>query len=119
MQKLVGIVRTESELVEAIDKIEELRERAGKVTVTGNMQFNPGWHLALDLWNMLDISEVVARAALLRTESRGGHTREDFPDSDPEWGSFNHIATQANGSVQIEKTPLPKPPPELQQLLDA
>lgn len=118
MQKLVGIVRTESELNEALGKIDELRDRAGKVTVTGNMQFNPGWHLALDLWNMLDISEVVTRAALRRTESRGGHTREDFPDSDPEWGKFNHVAIQRDGQLLVEKTPLPEMPPDLQKLLD-
>jgi succinate dehydrogenase / fumarate reductase flavoprotein subunit len=118
MQKLVGIVRTESELQEALGKIDELRDRAGKVTVTGNMQFNPGWHLALDLWNMLDISEVVTRAALARQESRGGHTREDFPDSDPEWGKFNHVASQSDGKIQIEKAPLPEIPAELQRLLD-
>jgi succinate dehydrogenase / fumarate reductase flavoprotein subunit len=118
MQKLVGIVRTESELNEALEKIQELRERASKVTVTGNMQFNPGWHLALDLSNMLDISEVVTRAALLRQESRGGHTREDFPDSDPEWGKHNHVVTQRDGEIRIEKTPLPQVPAELQKLLD-
>ncbi len=118
MQRLVGIVRTESELNEALGKIEKLRQRAGKVTVTGNMQFNPGWHLALDLWNMLDISEVVTRAALLRTESRGGHTREDFPDSDPEWGKFNHVASQRDGQVKIEKVPLPEMPDELKKLLE-
>lgn len=118
MQNLVGIVRTKSDLEQALTKIDELRDRAGRVTVTGNMQFNPGWHLALDLWNMLDISEVVARAALAREESRGGHTREDFPDSDPEWGQFNQIARQRDGAVQIEKTPLPPMPDELKKLLE-
>ncbi len=118
MQNLVGIVRTKSDLEEAIDKISELRQRAGKVTVTGNMQFNPGWHLALDLWNMLDISEVVARAALRREESRGGHTREDFPDSDAQWGKFNQVARQRDGKIEIEKTPLPEMPDELKKLIE-
>jgi len=119
MQQCVGIVRTESELQQAVDKIGELRERAGKVSITGNMQYNPGWHLALDLWNMLDISEVVARAALLRQESRGGHTREDFPDSDSEWGKYNQIASQSDGVVKIEKRPLPEMPEDLRKLLEA
>ncbi len=118
MQNLVGIVRTKSDLEEALGKIAEYRERAGRVTVTGNMQFNPGWHLALDLWNMLDISEVVTRAALAREESRGGHTREDFPDSDPEWGKFNQMARQRDGEIEIEKTPLPEMPEELKKLLE-
>ena len=117
MQNLVGIVRTKRDLEEALGEIDEYRERAGKVTVTGNMQFNPGWHLALDLWNMLDISQVVTRAALAREESRGGHTREDFPDSDAQWGTFNQMARQRDGKIEIEKTPLPEIPEELKKLL--
>ena len=81
MQNLVGIVRTDEDLRSALGKLEELREQAAQVKVGGNIQFNPGWHLALDLKNMLDISEAVTRAALERTESRGGHTREDHPGS--------------------------------------
>ncbi|WP_062981616.1 fumarate reductase/succinate dehydrogenase flavoprotein subunit [Nocardia anaemiae] len=85
MNDLVGIIRKEHELQEAIDRLAELRTRFDNVTVEGHRQFNPGWHLALDLRNMLLISECVAQAALLRTESRGGHTRDDFPAMDPEW----------------------------------
>ncbi|WP_433757815.1 fumarate reductase/succinate dehydrogenase flavoprotein subunit [Nocardia sp. CA-135398] len=85
MNDLVGIIRKEHELQEAIDRLAELRTRFNSVTVEGHRQFNPGWHLALDLRNMLLISECVAQAALLRTESRGGHTRDDFPAMDPEW----------------------------------
>ena len=110
--------KQKEDLEQALGKISELRERAGKVTVTGNMQFNPGWHLALDLWNMLDISEVVTRAALAREESRGGHTREDFPDSDTDWGKFNQVARQTAGEIQLEKTPLPEMPEELKKLLE-
>ena len=97
MQSLVGIVRTEEDLRAALVKIGELRERAAKAKVGGNIQYNPGWHLALDLKNMLDISEAVTKAALERTESRGGHTREDFPDSDKEWGKVNCIVRQNEG----------------------
>lgn len=85
MNDLVGIIRKEGELEQAITKLSELRDRYDAVTVEGQRQFNPGWHLALDLRNMLLISECVAQAALLRTESRGGHTRDDFPGMDPVW----------------------------------
>ncbi|MEC3914242.1 fumarate reductase/succinate dehydrogenase flavoprotein subunit [Nocardia sp. CDC160] len=85
MNDLVGIIRKEHELKQAIEKLAELRDRYDHVTVEGHRQFNPGWHLALDLRNMLLISECVAQAALLRTESRGGHTRDDHPGMDPAW----------------------------------
>ncbi|WP_040800064.1 fumarate reductase/succinate dehydrogenase flavoprotein subunit [Nocardia higoensis] len=85
MNDLVGIIRKEHELEQALERLAELRARFGKVTVEGHRQFNPGWHLALDLRNMLLVSECVARAALLRTESRGGHTRDDHPGMDPAW----------------------------------
>ncbi len=118
MQLKVGIVRSESDLKEAIDDISALRERAKTVKVGGNVQFNPGWHLALDLENMLDISEVVAKAALQREESRGAHTREDFPNSEDEWGKVNSIAKQTESGNEVVKVPLESPPPELQELLD-
>ena len=85
MNDLVGIIRKEHELEQAIVRLGELRERYDGVTVEGHRQFNPGWHLALDLRNMLLVSECVAQAALLRTESRGGHTRDDHPQMDPQW----------------------------------
>ncbi|GJM32702.1 MAG: succinate dehydrogenase flavoprotein subunit [Saprospiraceae bacterium] len=117
MQDKVGIVRTESELKEALGELNKLRERANNVKVGGNVQFNPGWHLALDLRNMLDISEVVTKAALVRQESRGAHTREDFPGSDPEWGKVNLIAYLRGDAIEVEKVPLPIVPPELKELL--
>src|SRR5439155_17989875 len=92
MQDLVGIIRTESELKAALEKVGDLRARVGSVTVEGHRQYNPGWHLALDLHNMLLVSESVARAALERTESRGGHTRDDYPMTDYDfWGQRNVI----------------------------
>ncbi len=118
MQLKVGIVRSESDLKEAVEDIEAFRERAKTVKVGGNVQFNPGWHLALDLENMLDISEVVAKAALQREESRGAHTREDFPDSEDEWGKVNSIARQTDSGYEVVKIPLEAPPAELQELLD-
>ena len=85
MNDLVGIIRREAEMEEALQRLEKLKERAQSLTVEGHQQFNPGWHLALDLRNMLLVSECVAKAALLRTESRGGHTRDDFPGMDADW----------------------------------
>ena len=79
MQDLVGIIRTEEELTESLARIEELKERAKHLAVEGHRQYNPGWHLAMDLRNMLIVSECIAKAALERQESRGGHTRDDFP----------------------------------------
>lgn len=119
MQDKVGIVRTEEDLVEALEALTVLRERAATARIGGNIGFNPGWHLALDLENMLDISEAVTRSALMRQESRGAHTREDYPDSDDvTWGKQNLIARQAeDGSVEVRAEPLPEMPEELKELI--
>jgi succinate dehydrogenase / fumarate reductase flavoprotein subunit len=117
MQSLVGIVRTKEDLEAALRKIAELRGRAAKARVGGNIQYNPGWHLALDLKNMLDISEAVTRAALERTESRGAHTREDYPDSAKEWGKVNVIVRQSPDGMQVERKPLAEMPNELKELV--
>ena len=85
MQDLVGIVRMESEMQQAIEKIDGLRARAAKAGITGNIEYNTGWHTALDLDNMLVISEMIAMAAIERKESRGGHFRDDYPDKSAEW----------------------------------
>ena len=118
MQVKVGIVRTASELEEALEAIKKLRERAATVKVGGNIQFNPGWHLALDLNNMLDISEVVTKAALLRKESRGAHTREDYPNSEEEWGQVNLVVNQRGASIEVLKKELNRPPDDVQELID-
>src|SRR3712207_1097778 len=85
MNNLVGIIRKADEVTEALNRLQELRERYKKVQVEGHRQFNPGWHLAIDLRNMLLVSECIAKAALERTESRGGHTRDDYPSMDASW----------------------------------
>ena len=85
MNSLVGIIRKAEEITEALDKLAELRERFKRVKVEGHRQFNPGWHLAVDLRNMLLVSECIAKAALERTESRGGHTRDDHPSMESDW----------------------------------
>ncbi|MFF8094042.1 fumarate reductase/succinate dehydrogenase flavoprotein subunit [Streptomyces sp. NPDC016675] len=96
MNDLVGIIRREPEMKQALEKLAELRVRARRAGVEGHRQFNPGWHLALDLRNMLLVSECVARAALERTESRGGHTREDHPSMDRRWRPVNLLCTPAD-----------------------
>jgi succinate dehydrogenase / fumarate reductase flavoprotein subunit len=85
MNDLVGIIRKAEEMKQALGRLAEFRSRIAKMTVEGHRQFNPGWHLALDLRNMLMVSECVAGAALMRQESRGGHTRDDYPTMDPLW----------------------------------
>jgi len=110
MNDLVGIIRTAEEIERALAKLEELRTRARHLTVEGHRQFNPGWHLALDLRNMLAVSECVARAALLRQESRGGHTRDDFPGMDPAWRRKNLICSVAgrgaDAEIRVEEQPI-------------
>jgi succinate dehydrogenase / fumarate reductase flavoprotein subunit len=108
MNDLVGIVRRAEEMSEALERLAALRERAGRVVVEGHRQFNPGWHLALDLRNMLLVSECVARAALERTESRGGHTRDDHPEMDRTWRSVNLLCSSAgSGRIAVRRTPNP------------
>ena len=97
----------------------ELRERAAHVAVEGHRQFNPGWHLALDLPHMLLVSECIARAALAREESRGGHTRDDFPAADAEWARTNLICTRTpDGGVTVTRQALPEMPPELAEIFE-
>ena len=102
-QDLVGIIRTENELRDAITKLQSIRERATKVKVAGGKTFNPGFHLAIDLENMLLVSESIARSALDRQESRGGHTRDDYPKMDPEWRQFNHLTAWNGKQIEVIK----------------
>jgi succinate dehydrogenase / fumarate reductase flavoprotein subunit len=121
MQRLVGIIRKAEELRESLEEIQKLKERAQRLSVEGHRQYNPGWHLALDLVNMLIVSECIAKAALEREESRGGHTRDDFPLPDPEWGSLNLVLTMPGGpddAVQLKRQPLPVMPDDLQKLFE-
>jgi len=116
MQKLVGLIRTESELKDAIKKIESLKERAGKVRVEGGRTYNAGWHTALDLRSLLTVAECSAVAALERKESRGGHTREDHPYTDDTWGKVNVVLRLRDGRIQVSREPLPEMPAELKAL---
>jgi succinate dehydrogenase / fumarate reductase flavoprotein subunit len=118
MNDLVGIIRVGAEMREAIEKLEAMKERAKHVSVMGDTKFNPGWHIALDLMNMLLVSEAVAKSAMEREESRGGHTRDDFPTMDPTWRAI-HVITSWDGSkVNTERQSLPPMPKELAELFD-
>ena len=118
MQELVGIVRTEEELKRALERIAVLKERAGRVAVTGNRQFNPGWHLALDLPSLLTVSECVTLAALERRESRGGHTRDDYPKPDPEFAKLTVVVRQRDGEPAVATEPLEEMPDDLKRLFE-
>jgi succinate dehydrogenase / fumarate reductase, flavoprotein subunit len=119
MQDGVGIVRREAEMTKALEQVQTLARQAERVTVPGNREYNPGWHTALDLRNLLTISEAVARAAIERKESRGGHFREDYPDKDPSYGTFNITLKKAtDGSMQLERVPIPPMPAELKAIIE-
>jgi len=122
MQRLVGIIRKAGELEESLKEIDTLKERAKKLAVEGHRQYNPGWHLAIDLTNMLVVSECIAKAALEREESRGGHTRDDFPGPSDEWGKVNLVLTLAGGDfaspVELRHQPLPVMPGDLRSLFE-
>lgn len=117
-QELVGIIRTESELKDAIGKLASIRERAVKVKAEGGRAFNPGFHLALDLENMLLVSESIALSALQRKESRGGHTRDDYPKMDPEWRQYNHLTKWNGSAVEVKSEEAISMPNELMELFE-
>jgi succinate dehydrogenase / fumarate reductase, flavoprotein subunit len=119
MQDLVGIVRREEEMARALEEIEALRRRADAVAVTGNREYNPGWHTALDLRNLMIVSEAVARAALEREESRGAHFRDDHTEKSADWGKVNlAIRREDDGSMRVSRSPIPTIPAELQSIIE-
>jgi succinate dehydrogenase / fumarate reductase flavoprotein subunit len=120
MHNLVGIIRTASEIEEALATIEALKDRVARLSVEGHRQYNPGWHLSIDLKNMLRVSEAIARAALDRKESRGGHTRDDFPATDPEWGKINVLCRVSDDGtgVTVFHQDLPVMPDDLKALFE-
>ncbi len=119
MQDFVGIVRNESEMQQALEKIDHLKSRALRAAVTGNREYNPGWHTALDLKNLLTVSEAITRAALERRESRGAQFREDYPNKDEHFAKVNTMISKADdGSMQIRLEPLPQMPDYLRQVIE-
>jgi succinate dehydrogenase / fumarate reductase, flavoprotein subunit len=121
MNDLVGIIRREHEIVEALAKLDDFDRRSARVRVGGTRFFNPGWHLALDLRNMLLVSRCIAMAALERQESRGGHTREDYPKMDSEWRKINLVLaldSAPDGPVTLSRKPVPTMRPDMLALFD-
>ncbi|MCH2365801.1 MAG: fumarate reductase/succinate dehydrogenase flavoprotein subunit [Planctomycetes bacterium] len=119
MQELVGIVRTQEEMDQAVEKIAALKQRADQAAAPGNREFYPGWDTALDLHNLLTISEAVARAAARRQESRGAHFREDYPDKDEEWGKTSLVVKKGgDGTMEVSREPVMDIPAELQAIIE-
>jgi succinate dehydrogenase / fumarate reductase flavoprotein subunit len=119
MHNLVGIIRTESELKEGIEEVRAQSERAKHTGVEGNRQYNPGWHLAMDLRSMLTVSEAIALAALERKESRGGHTRNDYPDPSPDFGKKTVVVRMgSDGDIQVRQEAIKEMPADLRELLE-
>jgi succinate dehydrogenase / fumarate reductase flavoprotein subunit len=118
MQNLVGIIRVESELKKALEMIQQLKQRARNVKIEGNRQYNPGWHLALDLHSLLAFSEAATLAAIERKESRGGHTRDDYPNTDAKFAKVNVVVRKKSGAFALSQEPLPEMPKELSALLE-
>src|SRR6185503_7891828 len=119
MQNLVGIVRTEAEMQEALVRIDQLKERAARLGAEGHREYHSGWHTSIDVRNLLSVSEAITRSAIERKESRGGHFREDYPDKVAEYGTFNIVVKQArDGSMQVSRVPIPPMPGDLKQAIE-
>jgi succinate dehydrogenase / fumarate reductase flavoprotein subunit len=119
MQDLVGIVRTEPEMQRALEAIGRFEDRAKQVAVSGNREYNPGWHTALDLGNLLTVAEAITRAAIERKESRGGHFRDDYPEKDPASGKFNIVIRKGpGGEMQLSRESIPEMPAELKKVIE-
>ena len=119
MQDLVGIVRNESEMKQALEKIAALWKRARATGVTGHREYNPGWHTALDLEHLLTVSEGITRGAIERKESRGAHFREDYPDKSEECSKFNIVFKKSGtGEMQLRREPVREMPAELKQIIE-
>ncbi len=118
MGNLVGIFRNEEDLKKALNELDKLKPRLAKVRIDGSRMFNPGWHLTRDLKNMLLISEAVTRCALARKESRGAHSRLDYPNYDPVWEKKNNVVVSQGDTMTVQERPVPEMPSELKQLLE-
>ncbi len=119
MQAHVGIVRTEAEMQHALAALGGLSSRQARVGVGGNREYNPGWHTALDLGNLLTVAEAITRSAIERKESRGGHFREDYPGKAEEFGRINIVTRRRpDGSMEVSRVPIAEMPAELKQVIE-
>jgi succinate dehydrogenase / fumarate reductase flavoprotein subunit len=120
MQDLVGIVRHEDEMLRGLEGLQKLWQRARRVGVAGNREYNPGWHTALDLINLLTVSEGITRSAIERKESRGAQFRDDYPKKDDaQWGKVNIVLRKApDGSMHLRREPIPPMPDYLKQVIE-
>jgi succinate dehydrogenase / fumarate reductase flavoprotein subunit len=118
MQNYVGIFRNEEDLKRGLEEIGKLKQRAAHVRVEGSRLFKPGWHLARDLTSMLTVSEAVALSALERRESRGAHSRIDYPKYDEKWGKLNNIVACDGDAMRLSQVPIAEIPGELKQILE-
>jgi succinate dehydrogenase / fumarate reductase flavoprotein subunit len=120
MQRYVGIMRNEKDLTDVLKELDRLKADAGKASISGPRHYNAGWHQTIDLRNMMVVSEAMARAGLLRKESRGAHAREDFPDMDKEhWAKVNVILRKkADGEMEVLERELPAIPDEIKKVLE-
>ena len=105
-------------MLKAMEEIAAYKDRAERVKVEGGRRFNPGWHLALDMRNLLAVAEAATLSALECKESRGGHTRDDYPDPDPQYGSVNVVTRKQNGTISVSLEPLPEMPEELRKIVE-
>jgi len=120
MQNLVGIVRREEEMLRALDEIAKLRDRHRRIRVVGNREYNPGWHTAMDLHNLLIVAEAITRSAIERKESRGAQFREDYPSKREEFGKVNIVVRKGpDGSMQVRREPIPDMPDSLKRIIEA
>jgi succinate dehydrogenase / fumarate reductase flavoprotein subunit len=119
MQDKVNIVRAQHEMEQALDEIQRLKVRAARASVRGNREYNPGWHTALDLENLLTVSEAITRCALERKESRGGHFRDDYPQKDPAFATFNLVVKKGeDGEMVLAREPIPPMPKHLEDVIE-
>jgi succinate dehydrogenase / fumarate reductase flavoprotein subunit len=119
MQDLVGIVRREDEMKRALEGLAALRQRAARAMVTGNREYNSGWHTALDLHFLLTVSEAITRAGIARKESRGGHFRDDYPDKVERFGKVNLVVRKgSDGQMELDEVPIPELTAELKQIIE-
>jgi succinate dehydrogenase / fumarate reductase flavoprotein subunit len=117
MQSLVGIFRVKEDLDRALRQIVAIRARAGRLCATGPRTFNPGWNLVFELHNLIDVAEAITRSALERTESRGAHSRLDYPSLDPKWARLNNVITRDGERMRVTPARLPKIPDELREII--